>query len=184
MIRVRELMNSPPITCRPEDTLDQAARLMWDHDCGVVVVVSQEGRLVGVITDRDVCMAGYTRGQPLREIQVGDAMAKEVFSCQGADPISRALKLMGNYQVRRLPVVNADNRPVGLISLNNLIRYSAWSDDRLRLELLKTMEDISQPRWLETDPRPLQAHPARHSSGFFEKYGSHEAARASSGRQS
>ena len=183
MLSVRELMSNPPITCHPDDTLDQAARLMWDHDCGVVVVVSQDGRLVGVVTDRDACMAGYTRGQPLQQIRVGDAMAKQVYSCSSADSVHRALLLMARYQVRRLPVVNADNCPTGLISLNNLIRYATWSNERLRLELLRALEDVSQPRWLESDPPPVHARPTRRSSGFFEKYGSHESASAGSGRQ-
>src|SRR5262245_6101900 len=64
-MEVREIMSTDLETCRADDTLDRAARLMWEHDCGVVPVVDHEGTAVGMITDRDICMAAYTQGRPL-----------------------------------------------------------------------------------------------------------------------
>lgn len=162
MITVGEIMSSPPITCRADDTLDQAARRMWDHDCGSVIVTSSDGQLAGIITDRDICMAAYTGGRSLHEIRVADIMAKQVCYCQTTAPVRWALLLMAHYQVRRLPVVGVNARPVGLISLNNLIRYSAWADDRFRQELLETMGRVCQPRRVELE------HETRHVSGIFE----------------
>ena len=163
MIIVGEIMSSPPLTCRPDDSLSQPARLMWDHDCGSVIVTSYEGRLVGIITDRDVCMAAYTRGKPLHEIRVGDIMAKQVWSCQAAAPVRWALHLMAQHHVRRLPVVGAHDCALGAISLNNIIRYAAAGDARLQREVFETIDQISQPRPHEAERSP------RYVSGVFEK---------------
>ena len=156
-------MSSPPLTCRPDDTLSQPARLMWDHDCGSVIVTSFAGRLVGVITDRDICMAAYTRGRSLHEIRVADIMAKQVWSCQATAPVRWALHLMAQHHVRRLPVVGPRDCPLGVISLNNIIRYAAAGDARLRYEVFETIEQISQPRRYDSE------HTPRHASGVFER---------------
>lgn len=83
-----------------------------------------------------------TRGTPLDQIRVSDVMSKRVFFCKGTAPVRWALLLMVRYQVRRLPVVGANDQPIGLISLNNLILYSAWGDHRFRDELFETMDQI------------------------------------------
>ena len=148
-MHTQDIMSRPPITCGPEDRLDQAARLMWEHDCGTVMVTEPRGQLVGIITDRDICIAAYTQGKAPSEIRVAEAMANQVHSCRCTDLVEQALVLMARAQVRRLPVVTADNRPIGLLSLNNLIRYCAASDDHLRRQLVQTMAIICQPRSVE-----------------------------------
>jgi len=80
MMRVEQLMNQPVHTCRRTDSLNRAAQLMWDNDCGVLPVVDDRGLLAGVITDRDICMASYTQGRSLLELVVERAMAKKVFA--------------------------------------------------------------------------------------------------------
>lgn len=167
MLVVEEIMSSPPITCRPHDTLDRPAHLMWDHDCGSVIVTAAEGQIHGMITDRDICMAAYTRGSPLEQIRVSDVMSKRVCFCKRTAPVRWALLLMAHYRVRRLPVVDANGHAIGLISLNNLIRYAAWGDHRFRDELFETMDQICQPHWLEH--QAAQITPAQHHSGVFER---------------
>src|SRR5688572_31411426 len=75
-MRVQGIMSNPVITCRPQDCVNTAAQLMWDRDCGSILVVSDEGRLVGILTDRDVCMAAFTTGSRLSEIGVAEVMAQ------------------------------------------------------------------------------------------------------------
>ena len=75
---VQELMTHPAITCHVNDALSDAAQKMWDHDCGVLPVVNDEGKVTGMITDRDICMAALTQGRALHEILVNLAMAKHV----------------------------------------------------------------------------------------------------------
>lgn len=122
MIRVDQLMTSPVLTCHAGDTLATAAALMWDHDCGAVPVVDDDGRLIGLVTDRDACMGAYTQGKRLGEIPVDTAMARRVFACHPEDPLTVAEELMQTHQVRRIPVIDADGRPIGLLSLNDLAR--------------------------------------------------------------
>lgn len=71
-MKVEQIMSRPAVTCLVSDTANRAAQLMWDADIGCVMVLYAEGKLAGVITDRDLCMAAYTRGAPLWQITVGD----------------------------------------------------------------------------------------------------------------
>jgi CBS domain-containing protein len=86
-MRIKELMSHPVVTCPNSTTLEDAARLMWEYDCGIVPIVNDDGRLVGVVTDRDICMAGYTQGRPLREIPVVTAMASQVVAAHADDGV-------------------------------------------------------------------------------------------------
>jgi CBS-domain-containing membrane protein len=132
-------------TCRPEESLAAAARILWEQDCGIVPVLDGEGDLVGVVTDRDACMAAYTRGQRLDEIPVHTAMARVVSTC-GADwPLERALAVMRQQQVRRLPVLDERNRCCGVLSLSDVVRV-AGEDPALRGAVVGTLAAVSRPR--------------------------------------
>lgn len=122
---VQEIMQQPAITCRREDTLNRAAQLMWEQDCGAVAVVDEGNCLVGMLTDRDALMAAYTQGRTLDDLCVKDAMSSTVFSCRGDDPVQVAERIMGERQVRRVPVVDEYFQPVGVLSLSDLARDAA-----------------------------------------------------------
>ena len=148
-MRIQELMSSPVVTCHPHDQAHAAAQLMWDNDCGVLPVVDDEGKLVGVITDRDICMAAFTQGNPLRAIRVESAMAKQVFSVRLEDDVSEAEKLMSDKQIRRVPVVDGQGKPVGILSLNDLAREAVGPGGRIRegmTKVMQTMASIFKPR--------------------------------------
>lgn len=158
-MQVRELMTQPALTCHPGDTLNTPAQLMWEHDCGVVPVVADDGRVVGVITDRDISMAAYTQGKSLQAIRVSDAMAHEVFSCHAQDAVEAAERLMAEKQVRRVPVVDGEDMLVGLLSLNDIARHGA-SDrkkDGAERAVVQTLAAICQPRGREQPPRRRHA---------------------------
>jgi CBS domain-containing protein len=119
-MQVQELMTRDVATCRPTDTLDRAAQMMWEHDCGCVPVVDDGGVPIAMITDRDVCMAAYTQGRPLYGIQVSSAMSHRILTCRETDPVGTAEAIMRREQVRRLPVVGPDGRMIGILSLNDV----------------------------------------------------------------
>ena len=121
-MKVKELMTSEAKSCNVFTTLNGAAQIMWDNDCGFVPVVDNEGRVLGVITDRDICMAAYLQGAALSGALVTSAMSKQVFNCRPDDDVSTAEEIMREKQVRRLPVVDSHNRMVGIISLNDIAR--------------------------------------------------------------
>lgn len=121
-MKVRDLMTTLVGTCRAFDGADSAARVMWEQDCGSVPVVDEDGAVQGMVTDRDLCMAAYTQGRALRDIRVSSAMSEHLWWCRPDDDVDDAARLMREHQVRRLPVVGAGNRLVGIVSLSDLAR--------------------------------------------------------------
>ena len=121
---IREIMNREVTTCRPEATLEAAAILMWGNDCGTVAVVDDAGNAIGVITDRDICMAVAPQHRAAREIQVPEVMSRQLFTCQPESDIMSALKTMSYQKVRRLPVTNGSGQVEGIISIEDLIAHA------------------------------------------------------------
>ncbi len=126
-MRVSQLMNTQVQTCLASDTLDLAAQRMWSNDCGCLPVVEQDGndQVIGIITDRDICMSALFQGKPLSGLHVADAMARNVRTCRQTDTTGSAETVMREARIRRLPVVNDDGRLVGLLSLADLARAAA-----------------------------------------------------------
>jgi CBS domain-containing protein len=158
-MNIQEIMSQPAVTCRPNDTLNTAAQLMWEHDCGAIPVVNDDNFVVGMITDRDICMATYTRGSAPREIQVADTMANEVFSCHAGESLEAAERLMSDKQVRRIPVVDDGNHPVGLLSLNDIARHAASlrKKNGIDREVTQTLAAICQPAPPAQEAREAQS---------------------------
>jgi CBS domain-containing protein len=121
-MRVQEIMTKEVWTCRPEETLAAVAKLMWDHDVGTVPVVAADGKLVGILTDRDLCMTAYFTGSPLGSIPVSHAMSKKVFCARPGQTVAAAEELMRSKQVHRLPVLDEAGKLVGMVSLSDLAR--------------------------------------------------------------
>jgi CBS domain-containing protein len=126
-MRVLEMMMGTPYLCRPESNLGEAAELMWKGNCGFLPVAGSEGKVVGVVTDRDICIALGTRGRPSGEVFVGDVMSKKVFSCAPEDDVHVALGAMREGRVRRLPVIAKDGTLVGVISMDDVLLRSEGS---------------------------------------------------------
>ena len=121
---VKEVMNHDVTTCRPETTLESAAMLMWNGDCGTVAVVNESGKVIGIITDRDICMAVALQHKTASEIQVQEIMSRHLFTCQPDSDIMNALKTMSFQKVRRLPVINDGGQLEGIISIEDIIAHA------------------------------------------------------------
>ena len=119
-MQARDLMTSPAITCHVNDSLSMAAHKMWDGDIGALAVVNDEGKLTGMITDRDICMAAYTQGRALEDLLVNCAMAKHAFSAPADATLAEIERLMATHQVRRVPIVDKAGKPIGVVSINDL----------------------------------------------------------------
>ena len=121
---VASVMTRAVVSCSGNDTLHRAAQIMWDRDCGAVPVVDGEGRAVGVVTDRDLCMAAYTRGRPLSGISVSSLLSGKLHTCVPSTSLDEAIARMRFERVRRLVVVDPrDQRLVGMLSLADLARH-------------------------------------------------------------
>lgn len=143
-------MSHPIVSCHVNDPLNLAAQLMWDHDCGAIAVVNDEGKLVGVVTDRDVCMAAYTQGRSLDTILVNAAMSRHVVAVHSGQAVEDLEQLMADHKIRRIPVIDHAGRPIGIVSLGDVARESAQPDTNLAQrapKLAHTLAAICSPRF-------------------------------------
>jgi CBS domain-containing protein len=124
-MKVSDLMTKDVRTCWINEPLERAAKLMWESDCGSVPVLDQNGRVVGMITDRDVCMAAYTQGQVLGRIPISQAMSAELYSCRAEEDLDKVEKKMRFHQVRRLPVLDDEGHLRGILSLADMAQRAA-----------------------------------------------------------
>jgi len=151
-VKVKDLMATDVKCCAAYNTLNTAAQLMWDNDIGCVPIVDQDGHVIGMLTDRDVCMAAFIQGVPLTGSLVTSAMSKEVFSCTPDRDIAEAEKLMREKQIRRLPVIDAQRRVIGIISLNDIAREGEREVEMKRTrevsdaEIARVMASVCAPR--------------------------------------
>jgi len=149
-MRVAEVMTREPVRCRPWDSLETAAQIMWDRDCGCVPIVDEENRAIAMVTDRDACMAGYTQGMALRDIPVATAMSKDLYACGPDETVTDAENTMRCRQVRRLPVINEAGLLIGILSLNDINRVQTNAQARRKGapedEVKATLAAIGTPR--------------------------------------
>ena len=168
-MNANDLMTRGPRSVRSTDRLDAAARVLWEQDCGIVPVVDATNVLVGVVTDRDLCMASYTQGRPLDEIAVVGAMARQLRTCRPDDPITTVLAAMQQAQVHRLPVVDARGVLLGIVSINDIVRQAHHRPAAIdAASVVKTLALIGAPRRAAVpaskdpasrDPAPKDAAP-------------------------
>jgi CBS domain-containing protein len=145
-MKVSKLIHKTVVTCRSTDTLERAAELMWEHDIGCVPVIDQTGGVAGIVTDRDICMAAYTRGEPLRTIPVTTAMAHTVYSCAPDDDLNRVEREMSRRQIRRMPVLDSHGHAIGIVSLNDIARASQGGNAVSASEVASTLAAVCAPR--------------------------------------
>jgi len=151
-MKVKTIMTPEIASCRPEDSMHAAARLMWDNDCGAVPVVDgTTGEVRGIITDRDMCMAALLSNRPSHLIPVRDVMASEVCTCHEDDDLRTVHATMRDNQIRRLPVVDDEKKLVGLVSLNDLAVEAFASRStaavRRQRDVAKTLSIVSEHSW-------------------------------------
>ncbi|HVW28058.1 MAG TPA: CBS domain-containing protein [Polyangiaceae bacterium] len=148
-MNVTKVMTSDVVTCAPSDSLNRAAQIMWENDCGFLPVVEDGCRLVGVVTDRDICMGAYTQGRPLSDIAVDNVMARQIQTCKAEDEIASVERLMRDNKLRRVPVVDESSELLGVVTLGDLARCSQAGPLQKALgglAISKTLASICEPR--------------------------------------
>jgi len=119
-MRVQDVMAKAVVSCHPDANLAVVAALMWEHNCGQLPVVKDDGKVSAVITDRDICIALGTRNQRACELRVRDVTCRAAVVCHADDNLRAALNIMAAERVRRLPVVDQDGALVGILSLDDV----------------------------------------------------------------
>jgi CBS domain-containing protein len=128
----RDLMTACSATLRPEDSIERAARLMSETRTGSVPVVDGAGRLVGIITDRDITVRLIALGTSIPHAQVSDCMTREAFACSAECSFESCVSAMSWHQLRRMPIVDDEHRVIGTISQHDLAAYVCEHPERAR----------------------------------------------------
>ncbi|TMC71460.1 MAG: CBS domain-containing protein [Chloroflexi bacterium] len=136
-MKVRELMTKQPVTVEPDATLGEVATLMKQEDCGSIPVV-EAGRLVGIVTDRDIVIRGVAAGKDPKTQRVSEIMSSDPVAIGPDNDLSDAEKIMGDRQIRRLPVVD-DGRLVGILVTAQIARAAS------ERQTGETLKEISEP---------------------------------------
>jgi CBS domain-containing protein len=139
-MKVKEIMTKEPKVASPRTTLAEAAHLLWIGDCGILPVVDK-GKLMGIVTDRDMFIALATRNTAASQLTVGDVTTGTIWACAPDDDIHVALDIMKTRRVRRLPVVDRGTL-VGIVSMNDIV-LAAGPDSAVReQEVVETFKSI------------------------------------------
>lgn len=145
-MRVKEIMSRPAHTCQPDTDLGIVAAMMWEHDCGFIPVVGASGTILGLVTDRDVCIAASTRRLAPGHISAAQAMSDTVHACFPDDSIELALASMKQFKVRRLPVIDSTGTIKGVVSINDIVRAAGTHLDLPPKDVMATLARICEPR--------------------------------------
>jgi CBS domain-containing protein len=149
-MKLQAVMTKDVKTCAPADTVAAAARLMGEGDFGFLPVIGARNRVVGVVTDRDVCLSIAHDVRAPADIPVRDAMTRKVFTCFDTDDPHVVLAIMKKRHVRRVPVVNRAGMLQGLVSMDDLILNVADREvDLGPTEIVAALKEICASRWPE-----------------------------------
>lgn len=139
-LRCRDIMTRNIITCRRDTPITEVARLMRDEDVGAMPVIGDDGKLAGIVTDRDLVVKGLNSDKSDSEITAEDCMSTDLYTVNQNDRLVDMIHEMGDHQVRRIPVVDSRDRLVGIISMADIATQTNKD-----MELKEALEEISQP---------------------------------------
>jgi CBS domain-containing protein len=151
-MKVQDVMTSPARSCAPDAAIVDAARTMWENHCGSLPVLDEKGEPVGIVTDRDICMALVRKNRFPARIAVAEVMTPYPFICQPQDGVDEALATMAENRVRRLPVVNAEGHLVGIVSISDVAaalasgRQEVRGADAVHQVVARTLLELSVPK--------------------------------------
>jgi CBS domain-containing protein len=139
-MKVLQVMTKQPAYCGPETNLASAIEILWNRDCGVLPIVDSQGKVVGLVTDRDVCIALGTRNRMPSDMTVSEVSSGRVVACKPDDDLRTALATMAREQVHRLAVLDDAGSLQGVLSISDVVRHAYAGKFGSRSEL--SFEDI------------------------------------------
>jgi CBS domain-containing protein len=150
-MKVKDVMMRTAATCTRETNLGAAVEILWDRNCGILPVVDAEQKVIGVVTDRDLCIALGTRNRLPGDITVGEVTLGKVLTCAAEDDIRSALATMAQAKVRRLPVLSAAGKVEGILSMDDVAMHSATRTGKAASELsyddvMETLKAVYRPQ--------------------------------------
>ena len=153
-MRIQEFMTTDPRWCLVTDSASKAARIMKDINAGIVPVVenAESRRLVGVVTDRDLCLEMIAESRDPSTVPVKDCMTSILVCCIPEDDVEKANALMQDNQVRRIPVVDQQGILLGIVAMADLVHRAHVPP----LEVYETIKKVSEPSPIPSKPRARQ----------------------------
>ena len=140
-MKVQDIMTKEVSFCNPGTNSAVAAEIMWKRNCGALPVVEDHGRIVGMVTDRDLFIALGTSNRNASDLPVGEIMNQDVSTCTLSDDVRAALKTMAQRKLHRLPVVNKAGELKGILSTDDVI-LRAEADGLSNEDVVKMMKAI------------------------------------------
>ena len=144
-MKVKDAMKTDVGACSTEDSLMKAADVMRLRDCGVVPIIDDEKNVVGMLTDRDICLAIVARNRKASDVKTKDLLKNEAITCLADDDLESALRKMRKYQIKRLAVVDKDAKLVGMLTISDIL-LSVRKDKSLKKKIYSTIKAIAKPR--------------------------------------
>lgn len=149
---VSQIMSTDIATCTPQMDLEQAIQTMLERDCGFLPVVGSFGKVIGVLTDRDICGALAVRRRTPTHVSVEEAMKRPVYTCTTTDTVVTALGTMSRYRVRRLPIVDENGQLQGVVSMDDIILASRKPGAVSSEDIVETLRVICRHHEPEVTP--------------------------------
>ena len=144
-MKVKDVMTPNAQAIWLTESLADAAEMMWENDCGVLPIIKDGRKVIGMITDRDICMAAAMRDINPSHVSVEEVMTGQVYSVRPDDEIEEALQAMQEHKIRRLPVVNAEGELEGLLSMNDVVMHAKPDGESIVYDdVVKTYQAICQ----------------------------------------
>jgi CBS domain-containing protein len=162
-MKVEEIFTREVKSVSPETSAADAADLMWEADCGALPVVDEGGRVVGIVTDRDLCMALALTGRPAPDLPIRSVVHPTLYTCRPSDEVRDALRQMRLHRIRRLPVVDGAGVLQGMLSFADLARAArpdalAGPADIADEDLLLALKTISARKRIDAPAPAPEAH--------------------------
>jgi CBS domain-containing protein len=149
---VKDLMTRNVTSCRPENNLAELAKMMRNHGCGVLPILDGSGKVIGVITDRDICIALGSRNIRASDVLTRDVSSAGCVSCSPDNDVRDALRTMATQEVGRLPVVDEAGQLVGILSIDDIIfRAGGGHSDLSDREIIDSMRAMREERIHQSD---------------------------------
>ena len=154
-MKVADIMAKPPAYCSPQTNLAAAVEILWRQNCGILPIVDSEEKVVGLVTDRDICVALGTRNRLPSDLTVGEVTSGKVIACKPDDDIRGALATMAHAKVRRLPVIDAEGKLQGILSVDDVVLCTETGTIKGDSEL--SFEDLANTLKILYAAKPLRS---------------------------
>ncbi len=161
-MRVQDVMMRTPAFCSPETNLGAAVEILWNRNCGMLPIVDSQQKVVGVVTDRDLCVALGTRNRLPGDIRVSEVASGDIYSCRPEDDIHAALETMAKQKVRRLAVINKTGSLEGILSMDDVVLHAeaggvGRTTELPHAEIVDTLRQVYGPQLPQVISRAIAA---------------------------